>query len=440
MGYELERSNFWFLFSLYTTAFAISYYLLRSGIKLNYLIALSFSLKLIFLFAVPELSQDFYRFIWDGMLTVKGYNPYLHLPIDLIGDPSLISENLKPLLYEKMGQLSATNYSTYPPIAQLVYSFSYYNAEDHLMLNIIMLRLINIGAEIGITYLGLKILNELNLSKHRILYFIMNPLVILESSFSLHFEVVMLLFLTLSLFYIYKTKVYKSAIGLATAIASKLMPLMFIPLFFSYFNTKSKPFNRKQNFKFIGFCALVFIGIAVAYSFLWDKELILKNSETLSLYFSSFEFNASIYYVLRWIGFQWTGYNTIAVLGKALSLISLGFILYLSFKNKKISFQTLLEYMLWASTFYYLFSTTVHPWYLMLPLLLSVFTRFNYMLIWSGVIFLSYSTYSNSAYEENLWLISIEYVILGSIILYEVFLKRKLFLCGGSSNVNNVAS
>jgi len=59
IGYRLDRSSFWLLFSLYTTAFAASYYLMQSGIKLNYLISLSFGLKLIFLVAIPELSQDF---------------------------------------------------------------------------------------------------------------------------------------------------------------------------------------------------------------------------------------------------------------------------------------------------------------------------------------------------------------------------------------------
>jgi alpha-1,6-mannosyltransferase len=440
IGYRLDRTSFWLLFSLYTIAFAASYYLMQSSVKLKYLIGLSFGLKLIFLFAVPELSQDFYRFIWDGMLTIKGYNPYLHLPVELMTTSEFSSESFNVLLYDKMGELSANNYSTYPPVAQLFYSLSYAIGGNNLLLNIIILRLINLIAELGILYVGLKILEHLKLPKVRILYFILNPLVILESTFSLHFEVVMLLFLALSLYYLYKSQLYLSAIGLAGAVAAKLMPLMFLPLLFSFLNKKMKAFNTTQIFGFLGFCTVSLVSLIIAYSWLWDPELLSKNFETLSLYFSSFEFNASIYYVLRWIGYQWTGYNMIGLLGKAGSIVSLGFIVYLSLRFKKISFRTLLQHMLWASTLYYLLSTTVHPWYLMLPLFLCVFTKFNYMLVWSWLVFLSYAAYANANFEENLWLIALEYGILASLLFFEVLLKKRLFLCRSSFRVDKVDS
>ena len=440
IGYELDRTSFWLLFTLYTTAFSASYYLMQSGIKLNYLIALSFGLKLIFLFAVPELSQDFYRFIWDGMLTVKGYNPYLHLPVELMTTTEFNSESFNVLLYDKMGELSANNYSTYPPVAQLFYSLSYAIGGNNLLLNIIILRLINLVAELGILYVGLKILEQLKFPKVRILYFILNPLVILESTFSLHFEVVMLAFLALSLLYLYRSQLHLSAIGLAGAVAAKLMPLMFLPLLFSFFNKKGTVFNTQQLRRFFSFCIVSLISLVIAYSWLWDSELLSKNLATLSLYFSSFEFNASIYYVLRWIGYQWKDYNMIGLFGKVGSIVSLGYIVYLSLRYKKISFRTLLQHMLWASTLYYLFSTTVHPWYLMLPLFLGVFTKFNYMVVWSWLVFLSYAAYANANFEENSWLIALEYGILASIIVFEVLLKKKLFLGRSSSSVDKIDS
>jgi hypothetical protein len=130
----------------------------------------------------------------------------------------------------------------------------------------------------------------------------------------------------------------------------------------------------------------------------------------------------------------------IGLFGKVGSIVSLGYIVYLSLRYKKISFRTLLQHMLWASTLYYLFSTTVHPWYLMLPLFLGVFTKFNYMVVWSWLVFLSYAAYANANFEENLWLIALEYGILASIIVFEVFLKKKLFLGRSSSSVDKIDS
>ena len=427
IGYEIERSQFVILFTLYSSAFGLSFYLYKSGISLKSLIGLSFLYKLIFLFAVPELSQDFYRFIWDGMLNVKGYNPYLHLPIDLIRLDFIKDQSFNRLLYEKMGNLNASNYSTYPPIAQLLYSFSYAISGNDLMQNIIVLRLVNIIAEAGLTVFGLKILSHLKRPKSQILFFILNPLVILESTFSLHFEVVMLFFLVLSLYYLYRSKIYMSALGLTGAVVSKMLPLMFLPLLFPYFNKKSNSFNRHQILNYLKYTVVSALGIILFYVVFWNSDLIVKSSKTLSLYFSSFEFNAGLYYILRWIGFKWSGYNMIDVIGTGLSVLSLIFILFLSLKHKRIEFQKLINYMLFASTAYYLFSTTIHPWYIMLPLLLSVFTRYNYMLIWSWLVFLSYSAYKMEGFQENYWLLAVEYVILVSFVSCEVLLKKKLF-------------
>lgn len=427
IGYELERSEFWLLFSLYSSAFGLSIYLYKSGLKLKSLIGLSFLFKLIFLFSIPELSQDFYRFIWDGMLNNLGLNPFLHLPVDLINSDSVIDESLSPLLYQNMGSLSAGNYSTYPPIAQLIYSFTYSIAGDSLLLNVIYLRLIHLLSEMGLVYVGLKILKKIKLPQKQILFFIINPLVILESTFSLHFEVVMLFFLALSLYYLYSSKNHLSALSLAAATASKLLPLMFLALLFPFLNKKATCFNKSQLITYLKYTVVFIFSLVIAYSFLWNSELLTKNSETLALYFSSFEFNASFYYVLRWIGFQWTGYNMIGVFGKLLAVFSLIIILYLSFRRIKINFKTLLKHMLFACTAYYLFSTTVHPWYIMLPLFLSVFTKYTYMLLWSWLIFLSYSAYTLEGVDENSWLIVLEYISLAGLIIYEVINYTNLF-------------
>jgi len=79
--------------------------------------------------------------------------------------------------------------------------------------------------------------------------------------------------------------------------------------------------------------------------------------------------------------------------------------------------------MLFATTAYYLLSTTVHPWYLMLPLFLSIFTTYKYMLVWSWLVFLSYSAYNGYGVEENYLLIAIEYVVVIGIIVFD-FRKR----------------
>jgi hypothetical protein len=253
----------------------------------------------------------------------------------------------------------------------------------------------------------------------------LNPLVILESTFNLHFEAVMLFFLALSLYYLCTSKVYLSALGLAGAVASKMLPLMFLPLLFPYFNKKLKVLNRDQILNYLKYIALLMLGLIISYGFFWNPEILSKSSKTLSLYFTSFEFNASIYYVLREIGYWWTGYNQIEIIGISLTIVTLLSILFLSFRHRRIDFQTLMTYMLFAATAYYLLSTTVHPWYLMLPLFLSIFTTYKYMLMWSWLLFLSYSAYNSYGVEENYLLLIIEYIIVIGMILLELRKRNK---------------
>lgn len=424
IGYSLERSQFWLLFALVSVAFLLSFYLYRTPLRLRYMILLSFLLKLIFIGAIPEFSQDFYRFIWDGMLVNSDLNPYINLPSQLLGNQILREDAFSTLLYDNMGSLSNTNYSTYPPVAQFFYAFNYAIAGDSLLYNVVILRLLNLLAEAGVIYFGLKILKVLKLPKKTILLFILNPLVILESSFNLHFEVVMLLFLAMSIYYLYASKIYTSALAFAAAVASKMIPLLLLPLLLSYTGKDSKLVSRPQLVFILKIAATLLVSLVLAYSMFWDIEVLSKSFQTLSLYFTSFEFNASIYYVLRWVGYQWTGYNTIAVLGQLLSVIICVAVLFLSLKHKMTSLKTLLHSMLFASTIYYLLSTTIHPWYLMLPLFLSIFTHFRFMLVWSWLVFLSYSAYRFEVVQENFWLLGIQYSSVLGVLAYEVLYKK----------------
>ncbi|HKJ49782.1 MAG TPA: hypothetical protein VJ973_11860, partial [Christiangramia sp.] len=157
----------------------------------------------------------------------------------------------------------------------------------------------------------------------------------------------------------------------------------------------------------------------------YSAEMITNFMASVGLWFGKFEFNASIYYLVRWIGFQVKGYNIIETAGKVLPVITILIVLGLTFLRKYQNTKQLLTNMLFAVTAYLLLSTTVHPWYLAIPLLLSVFTEYKYILIWSGLIMLSYYAYSNPDYQESFWLIALEYLVVGYILIKELFSKEK---------------
>lgn len=234
-AYFLERTEFNKLLFLWVSLFVCFYLLMKSKtISFPTLIGITILFRLIFLFAIPNLSQDFYRFIWDGRMLLEGLNPYLSLP------ETFIQQGLKPIdeaseLYSGMGEMNGSHYTNYPPINQLCFLIAAIFANKSIFGSVIVLRIIIILADIGILYFGKKILENLNLPVKNIFWYVLNPFIIIEMTGNLHFESLMLFFLVWSLYVLQQKKWIWAAILLACSISVKLIPLLFLPLFYQWF-------------------------------------------------------------------------------------------------------------------------------------------------------------------------------------------------------------
>ncbi len=430
IGYFLDRSLFHILLSCWGCLFATSYYLVYySTFSFKQLAAIAIVFRLLLLFVIPNLSQDFYRFIWDGRMLYNGFNPYLYTPKNLIEQGTTTLAQAKQL-FEGMGMLNASHYTNYPPFSQLCYFTAAIFGSKSIVISVFIMRSQIILADIGIFYFGKKILNQLKLPlKNSFIYFL-NPFVIIELTGNLHFEAVMAFFLIYCLYLLLvKNKWGLAAIALGFSISVKLITLLFLPVFIIYFipnlfikkNWLSN--NSKNILTYLYFCFIV-IGInLILFAPFLSTQFITNFSKTISLWFQNFEFNASIYFIVRWIGYKIVGWNIIAKAGKILPLVAILTIAVFSFSRKNYKPTILIESMLFSITAYLLLSTTVHPWYLTIPLALSCFTKFKYMWIWSLTIILSYFAYSNQEFKENLFLVSLEYSIVIGFIAYELFKK-----------------
>ena len=409
-AYDLERADFIKLITLYGGLFYACYKLIQiTKWDHKFLVGISLIFRIAFLFAIPNLSQDFYRFIWDGSLLINGMNPYLYTPDQLMSIPGLNITNAK-ILYEGMGTLSAEHYTSYPPLNILFFTMASSLANNHILGSVIIMRIIIILADIGTLYFGKKLLEKFNLPVHNIFWYILNPFIIIELTGNLHFEGVMLFFLVWSLYLLSINKWKFSAVVLATSVSVKLIPLLFLPILYQHLKLK----------KWFWYCTIV-VGLNVLLFLPFFSFQFAENyGQTVALWFLSFEFNGSIYYLLRESSLALTGQKIIDEYGIISPIIVVLILGWFSFFRKNETLKQIIINMLLTLTFYYFIATTVHPWYVATLLMLSVFTNYKFPLIWSLLAFLSYSAYGHPTFHENFWLISVEYIVVFAVLIWEL--------------------
>ncbi|TYP92008.1 Protein of unknown function (DUF2029) [Fodinibius salinus] len=415
LGYALERSQTGWVLATFGLLFVQYILMLRSSwdttIKLQWGIAAAVIFRLLFLFSVPELSDDIFRFIWDGNLFVNGINPFAHTPSALKESASLsiVSDHL----YQQLN--SPDYYSVYPPVCQYIFGFSAWIFGGELLGNVVTIRLFVIGVELGTIWLLKKLLKYYGLNSSYLLIYALNPLIIVELSGNLHFEAVMIFFLVLSLYFFVIHQKLWALISFVIAVNVKLIPLLLVPyLLFSL--------SRKQALWLTG---VLGGGTILLHMPFLDPSFFQNFGDSLGLYFQTFEFNASLYYVIRWVGMQVVGYNIIQFAGPTLAAVSTALIFGISWKLRDRSLKNIPLVFLITLTAYYLFSTTVHPWYISSLLVFMPLTGMLYPVAWSVVIPLSYVTYATADYTENLWLVAVEYLLLAVVIGLDYYRTEK---------------
>ncbi|GAA4361001.1 DUF2029 domain-containing protein [Hymenobacter saemangeumensis] len=417
LAYATPRQEFGQLLGLFAIAMA-GYLVLvkvRVSLRTGLLVALLF--RLAWLPATPALSDDFHRFRWDGLLAANAVSPFEFKPNELIAaqdsaaPPIPFSTELASELRAIFPLLNSPNYySVYPPVSQLVFAAGAALFPSSQLGFVVFLRLLILAAEAGSAALLLGLLARWGRPRPRALLYLLHPLAIIELTGNLHFEAVVIFFILLAIWLLSQGKVLVSAGALGLAVASKLTPLLLLPYLI-------KRLGRR---KFVAYSLVVGSVLALLFSVFIPAKLLLHISQSLGLYFRTFEFNASLYYLLRALGYQYQGYNEIAIIGPALGAVAALALLGLAWREKATTLAGLPAVLLLAFTIYYLCATIVHPWYLTPLLALSVFTNFRYALLWGGLAVLSYAAYRTPAFQENFWLLGLEYGLSLGLLLYEL--------------------
>jgi len=409
IAYGIQRPETFKLLTVYSVIFGSYLYLVsqKEKFSIKHIIWLGTFFRLIFLFSIPALSDDFYRFIWDGRLWFNGINPFAELPTYYMNNPSLAPKGINQALFHLLN--SPTHYTVYPPIPQFINWIAAWLATDSIWLSGVIMRIALIMAEIGTLILFPILLKAYSIDKRNIIWYALNPLIIIELVGNLHHEALMVFFIMLFLVNHQQGKTYGAAFALAMSVAAKLLPLMFLPLILLKMNVK-------QNIKFI----LSFgISLLIVFAPLLDAAFFRGIENSLLLYYQHFEFNAGIYYAFREVGYWLNGYNMIALIGKIFAfsaMISILILTVISYKKK----WNISNSMLWISTVFALFSLILHPWYISLIILFGSMTNYRFGILWSLLIMGTYTGYTATWFEEVMIVVAVEFIAVIAYIYYEL--------------------
>lgn len=412
-AYDLVRTDTVKLFMLFGALFFLHYKIIQfEKWNFKFLLVIGILFRLVFLIAEPNLSQDFYRFIWDGELIKNGINPYLYTPDQLMEQGKVVIANMQEL-HAGMSELNARHFSNYPPVNQILFALSAFLGGGSILGSMIAMRLIIILADLGVVYFGRKLLQQLNQANHMVFWYFLNPLVIIELTGNLHFEGVMLFFFVWSLYLLAKQQWVWAAPIYAVSIMVKLVPLLLLPILLKYLGFK----------KSIGFYALTIVGCLALLLPFYSPVFIDNYAETLKLWFSNFEFNAGIYNVVKKIAvtyYEAKPWELIDTYGALITKIVIAITLLIAFFRKNQKLPTTITSMVLALSCYYFLTSTVHPWYVVFLMGISIFSSLRFPLVWSLMVILSYQAYANVDYKEHLWLLAIEYILVIGYFIYEM--------------------
>jgi len=335
--------------------------------ELALIIGLAILFRVTLLFpSPPTLSDDVYRFIWDGRLMNAVVNPYAHPVNSPLLDP--YDSPLRDLVnHDWMA-------SPYLPTAQLLFAVVYRLVPDSPL----AFQVAAVLLDLLTSWLVIDLLQRLGLPRTRALIYLWNPLVAVESAHGAHVVDALMVCLMMATLWLLITKRSRvlSAVVLAAATLTKGLPALLLPVVVRRW--KLGP-TILYGSLVVAACALFAFGAGWGLTGPLDGEGLFG---ALRIYGSLWNYNGGIYH---WIEVLVTGYPTpgavpqdvvgpapilaAKLIVSAALLVVLGVVWY---KGRQVADNlSLLRLAMVPLAAYLLLTTTVHPWYvtLVIPLL-----------------------------------------------------------------------
>jgi uncharacterized membrane protein len=337
------------------------------------------------LLSEPSLTVDIYRYYWDGKLLANGVNPYMYPPAAMELEP-LRDEIYQKLVYKQVNTI-------YPPLAQLVFALSYL-----VHPSLFTLKLASALFDLAAVLVLLRIL-KIKGVEGRVLLYAWNPLVVVEFASSGHADSMAVFFVLWAYYLLLRDRPFSAGAALALGVASKLYPVLLVPLFARR--------NPRAALGFLGVLVAVYLPFASAGPRLF---------EGLEVFLRYAKFNPGAFAVLEHLlGFA-------SAKAVALLMVALAYPLVLRGTG-------LIRGCYLILTLYLVLSPMVHPWYVAWGLSLAPLVGSYSWVVFSALVGLSYLLVQKAP-QGIIWvpdhLVSLaQFLPFYGIILWEELKRRR---------------
>lgn len=174
--------------------------------------------RLSILFSPPYLSDDVYRYIWDGRVQFAGVNPYRYIPAD---------ESLAQLRDEKIyPNINRRDYAhtMYPPVAEGAFLFITRVSESVTWMKAAM-----VAFEAVAIWAIVQLLGSFGFARQRVLIYAWHPLAVWEFAGSGHVDALAIAFIALALLAHRRRAETLTGVLLACATCVKIFPAVLFP-------------------------------------------------------------------------------------------------------------------------------------------------------------------------------------------------------------------
>jgi alpha-1,6-mannosyltransferase len=356
------------------------------------------SVRLILSFAVlfrfilfcspPSLSDDIYRYAWEGYIQTRRWNPYRFSP-----DAAEL-RSLRNDIWEKVNNKDAS--AIYPPLTQMIHAGVFW-----IFRSIWGYKLVFLAVEGVLVWTLLKLLIMYLRPRENIVFYAWNPLIIVEVAGSGHHDVCVTAFLLGSALLCLTSQYVKSILLYASSILCKIYPILGLPFFIKRIPTRH---------------------------FLW-LPLVLSAAYLPYAWAGTDLFQALLYYRDKWRfnGFLFQQLSKQVSDEKVAERVLL-LVVVLVLLWSVVRMQDLLDQLYWMTGAVLLCAPTLFPWYLVWLVPYLCFFPNPAWLLLTALIALSYYVlidwWTLGIWKQDAAFLKLQYYPFYTLLIFDFLWKR----------------